>query len=237
MGLGSGGFLCIAHGSRKYCARVVFSFSLCASEVIKLRSWMFILGSRCCLSRSTPTSQREGTECWNTFSRRRTACACTSTEAGNQHLDSFMQQAAQHRASVLLCSTPPKPAAWMMRAQRSIAEAQETSHEPILINAPPVRVGCPYGTYIRAPCQVPCQVPDPADAASSGHAGPGQPVSQMFALSCPISMIHSHLSLSRTRTLGSGAHSLLGCNPTLRPLEQTWAPDLQRSKLERARQD
>lgn len=82
------------------------------------------------------------------------------------------------------------------------------------------------------PCQVPCQVPDPADAASSGHAGPGQPVSQMFALSCPISMIQSHLSLSRTRTLGSGAHSLLGRNPTLRPLEQTWAPDLQRSKLE-----
>lgn len=36
MGLGSGGFLCIVHGYRKYCARVVFSFSLCAPEVIRL---------------------------------------------------------------------------------------------------------------------------------------------------------------------------------------------------------
>jgi hypothetical protein len=151
MGLGSGGFLCIAHGYRKYCARVVFSFSLCASEAIKLRgpsSWMFILGGRSCLSRSTPTSQREGTECWNTFSRRRTACACTSRQ-GDQHLDSFMQQTAQHRAFCSTC-TPTKPAAWTMRAQSTIAEAQETSSESILINAPPVRVGCPYGTYIRA---------------------------------------------------------------------------------------
>lgn len=82
------------------------------------------------------------------------------------------------------------------------------------------------------PMSSPCQVPDPADAASSGHAGPGQAVSQMFALSCPISMIHSHSSLSRTRTLSSSTHSLLGWNPTLRPLEQTWAPDLQRSKLD-----
>lgn len=92
--------------------------------------------------------------------------------------------------------------------------------------------GLPVWYLHMGPCQAPCQVPDPADAASSGHAGPGQPVSQMFALSCPISMIHSHLSLSRTRTLGFGAHSLLGVNPTHRPLEQTWAPDLQRSKLE-----
>lgn len=92
--------------------------------------------------------------------------------------------------------------------------------------------GLPVWYLHMVPCQVPCQVPDPADAASSGHAGPGQPVSQMFALSSPISMIRSHPSLSRTRTLGSGAHSLLGLNPTHRPLEQTWAPDLQRSKLE-----
>lgn len=55
--------------------------SVCASEVIKLGSWVLILGGPSCLSRSTPTSQREGTEGWNTFSRRHTACACTNSLA------------------------------------------------------------------------------------------------------------------------------------------------------------
>lgn len=45
----------------------------------------------------------------------------------DQHLDSLMQQAAQHRAE-----SSTRPAAWMCAQSTIAAEAQETSNEPVL---------------------------------------------------------------------------------------------------------
>lgn len=96
------------------------------------------------------------------------------------------------------------------------AEAQETANEPILISEWVwVCLAC---TYIWSHVEF----PDPADAASSGHAGPGHPLVNV----CPI-MPNLHdpwpvpnpgLSVQSTpqsfRSLVSQAHSLLGRNPT-----------------------
>lgn len=157
---------------------------------------------------------------------------CPSRQV-DQHLglvNGFMQQAAQHRESV---SAPAR----LPATQGTMAEAQETFHEPILINAPPVRVGCPYGTYIRAHVKAHVKSQIPPTLPLLAMPALVNPLVKMFALSCPISMIQSHLSLSRTRTLGSGTHSLLGWNPTLRPLEQTWAPDKQARRARLTRKD
>lgn len=95
-------------------------------------------------------------------------------------------------------------------------EAQETANEPILISEWVwVCLAC---TYIWSHVEF----PDPADAASSGHAGPGHPLVNV----CPI-MPNLHdpwpvpnpsLSVQSTpqsfRSLVSQAHSLLGRNPT-----------------------
>lgn len=56
-----------------------------------------------CLSRSTPTSQREGTECWNTFSRRRTACACTSRQTSFQIASCSRPRNTEQNRKLCLC--------------------------------------------------------------------------------------------------------------------------------------